>query len=533
MARSIGRLLGTFILLFLIMTGGLVYWQVVKADNVRSAEHNVRDFVGENCPRRGRIFDRNGILLAESLKDPLAPCGYIRHYTEPSLSNLIGYYVAGYPPYGVEAAFNDILSGQVGITAMDQFVRHTLHEPSVGNDIYLTIDVRIQRVINRDFDTFNPPDNKLVYASNRGAIVVSNPHTGEILAMLSRPSYDANKMVQTLSAGGKHREDYFKQVNKENALINRPLQARYIPGSIFKTVTLMGALDSGTYTLDSQWNMQQSLGPIIYDSSLIGPDKNLGYPFFTPKFPITTQYAYSNSDNVVFAQIGVKMGAQKWLDYTRRLYINQDIPFDLPVVQSSVLNPDGHPLSTWQLAEDAFGQGVDFVTPLQMSLVDNAVANDGMLMKPSLLTRVVDQDEQPVAITEPQQLNQVISSQTASEVRQSMFAVTRCNGGYPSIPIHTSPWGIMGKTGTAELGTGQPPHSWMLTQAPYYSSDPTQQPAITVVAMKENGGEAINAIGPIIAHIYQDIFSQQLVKVEAPNNPDSDIYCPAHHLWKQ
>ncbi|GCE16573.1 penicillin-binding transpeptidase domain-containing protein [Dictyobacter kobayashii] len=457
MTKSIRKLMNTFILAFLVVTGSLVYWQVVNADNVRATPHNERAFIGENCPLRGKIFDRNGVLLAESIKDANAPCGYIRHYTEPSLSNLIGYYVAGFPPHGIEAEYNDILSGEAGSNAMDHLIGHTLHVAPVGNDIYLTIDVRIQRVINQDFDTPNPPDNKLVYASDRGAIVVSNPHTGEVLAMLSRPSYDANKMVQTLSAGGKHWEDYFNQVNKENALIDRPLQARYIPGSIFKTVTLLGALDSDTYTLDSQWNKQQSLGPIVYDGSRIGPDKNLGYPFFTPGFPITTEYAYSNSDNVVFAQIGVKMGPQRWLDYTKRLYFNQDIPFDLPVAQSSVLNQNGQDLSTWQLAEDAFGQGVDYVTPLQMSLVDNTVANDGILMKPYVVARIIDPNKQPIQITAAQQLNQVVNNQTANEVRQSMFAVTRCNGGYPSVPIRTSPWGIMGKTGTAELGTGQPP----------------------------------------------------------------------------
>lgn len=533
MASSIQKLMRTFVVCFLALSIGLVYWQVVIADNVTATPHNQRHYLAENCPLRGKIYDRNGIVLAESVRDDTVVCGYRRQYSDPSLANLIGYYVPNYPTphYSVERTFDKQLSGSDLQNSLGTLVNQTLHTTSHGSDIYLTIDSRIQKLVNQDFDTLNPPDDFNIFPSNRGSVVVTDPHTGEVLAMVSRPSYDPNKMVQTLSGHAKDREAYYTQVEQENALLNRPLAATYIPGSIFKTVTLMAALDSGTYALNSPWNKEDAVGPVTYTGSAIGPDKNLGEGSITQYFPITTQYAYSNSDNVVFAQMGVKIGEQKWLDYNKRLLIGEDIPFDLPVLQSSVQNADGKPLSDWQLAENAFGQGVDAVTPFQMSLLDNTVANDGVLMKPYLVSKITDSNKQVLQTTGPQQLGQVISNQAAAGVRQSMFAVTRCNGGYPSAPIRTSAWGIMAKTGTAEVGGGLHPHSWMLTQAPYDASDPTKPADLSIVAMKENAGEAIDVIGPMIAKMYDDIFSQKLVKIQPPNNPDSDVYCPSHHLW--
>src|SRR5205814_958352 len=101
--------------LFIALSTGLVYWQVVVAQDVTANVHNGRRCLTNSAPVRGNIYDRNGVLLAYSVKADNGGCGYLRHYTEPSLAGLIGYYISPlYPATGIESAFNKYLSGQVG-----------------------------------------------------------------------------------------------------------------------------------------------------------------------------------------------------------------------------------------------------------------------------------------------------------------------------------------------------------------------------------------------------------------------------------
>ena len=528
-SASIRKLTLLFVMLFVALSAGLVYWQVVVAQQVSSNIHNARPDLPDSSPVRGRIFDRNGVLLAESLPANTRS-GYIRHYTEPSLAGLIGYYVPNYPATGIEAQYNDYLSGQVGQTALTNQVNKLLHRPPVGNDLYLTIDVRIQRIVNRDFDTQIAIDNENTFASNRGSVIVTDPHTGEILAMLSRPSYDPNKLVDTLSA---NKLDYYNQLAQDPAepLLERPIQSRYVPGSTYKTMTLLAALDSQKTTLDAPFNQKQALGPVQYNGQNIGPEgNNIGG--YTIRFPVSTNYGFAHSDNVIFAQVGVNTGLNTWLDYNKRLYVGQQIPFDLPVTTSRVLPAGQTTMADNQLAANAFGQGTDFVTPMQMSLIDNVVANNGQLMRPMLVMKATDRNKTVMQSFSSQTLGSQpqVSNQTATQVRQAMYGVVRCGSGLvQGVQLVNSPWGIIAKTGTAQVGGNHPAHSWLITQAPYSVNNPTQLPKLTIVAMKENGGEGGSAVGPMVTAMYNDIFTN-VMKVQMPPTPNANYCCSAKLL---
>jgi penicillin-binding protein A len=526
---GIRRLMRLFIVLFMALSAGLVYWQVVVAQQVTGNVHNGRPCLTSNAPQRGRIFDRNGVLLADS-KPSTNGCGYLRHYYEPSLAGLIGYYISPlYPSTGIEHQYDDYLSGRVGAVALDNTVNKLLHRPPVGNDIYLTIDVRIQRLVNKHFDdpiTLQPGET---FATDRGSVVVSNPHTGEILAMLSRPGFDPNKLVQTVASGNL---DYYKQLSQdtvEQPLIERPLQSIYPPGSTYKTLTLIAGLDTQKTTLDQSFTRDQARGPVFYNGQPFGPNGN-NIDGYTIRFPVDTEYGFVHSDNIIFAQIGVNTGFDSWLDYNKRFYVGQKIPFDLPVVPSQVLKND-QPLANNELAANSFGQGYDVVTPLQMSLIDNAVANDGQLMRPTLISKITDNNKNALQTFEPQAIGQQqMSNQTAAQVRQAMFGVVRCGSGSIVRDLFTSNTGIIGKTGTAELGGNKNADSWLITQAPYAVTNPNQLPALTIVAMKENGGEGGAAVGPMIAGMYNEIFANQYVKVQLPPAPDPNYCCNTHLL---
>src|SRR5205085_7638413 len=169
-SSSIRKLSNLFIILFVMLSGGLVYWQVVVAQQITANPHNSRPYICGSAPIRGRIFDRNGILLADlqpqgtpdaapgqfSKANPtVSPnvCSYVRHYYYPSLAGLIGYYISPqYNSTGIEHEYNDYLTGQRGLTGLANTINQTLHRSPIGDDIYLTIDIHIQEAVNSFFD---------------------------------------------------------------------------------------------------------------------------------------------------------------------------------------------------------------------------------------------------------------------------------------------------------------------------------------------------------------------------------------------
>jgi peptidoglycan glycosyltransferase len=192
----------------------------------------------------------------------------------------------------------------------------------------------------------------------------------------------------------------------------------------------------------------------------------------------------------------------------------------------------GQPLSVNALAEDAFGQGYDSISPLEMVLVDNTVAANGQLMRPMLISRIIDKSGDIVKSFSPTELGTPVSTEVATQIRQAMQGVTLCGSGSVVPALLDSPWGIIGKTGTGQVSdSGSPPaNAWMITQAPYSVIQSEHLPALTIVAMKQNGGDGGPEVGPMIAHMYQDIFSHGYVKAQPPVVPNPRHYCCSEQL---
>jgi penicillin-binding protein A len=616
--RSIRRLTNIFLVLFVALSAGLVYWQVVVAQNVAANRflNSNRQCTSDAAPVRGKIRDRNGVLLADWVKaDPNTPglCGgYKRVYTDAAqgLEGLIGYYINPFlTETGIEAQFDDFLSGRNGITGLDNNVNHILHVPPHGDDIYLTIDSRIEKILLKNFSTEASIDNNTVFKTDRGSVIVSDPSTGEILGIVSQPGYDPNCIVsctvdllqkdmqakgydQTLNCTSPCTLDQFKAAlqtesvpqdqnlgracandsdscnliylnylnsDPEQPLLFRPTQVCYPPGSTYKTMTLMATLDSGALSLNDPVFYDdykdhpfpehlQAIGPITVGSgqqveTLGGRDQAhdishiQGYTFH---FPVSLAYGFSHSDNIIFAEAGVKTGADTWLKYNRAFYVDQKIPFDLPVKVSTVTpqkqenlcsdNPQTEtPLTVPALAEGAFGQGKDFVTPFQMMLINNVAADDGKLMSPTILQKIVDPTNQAILQAfSANLLSQPVSTATAQGVRDAMYGVNECGSGSLArvqLSYGYTRWSVIGKTGTAEVPgetATRGGDSWFITQAPYvYQSDTI--PRITITAMKENGGEGAYANGPMLRDDYEQIFSQVLTDVQVPAAPPGGV----------
>ncbi|MDQ2740754.1 MAG: penicillin-binding protein 2 [Chloroflexota bacterium] len=464
------RRLGLFFLFaFGIMVLDITYWQVIDASSMQARPDNRRLAIEAARIRRGIIYDRNGTILAGRTVDSQ---GFVsRTYTDPTLSQVIGYDSPRYGTYELERSYDDYLTGRIAGTSWKTVLDRWEHKPVVGNNLTLTIDDRLQQQVA----SFLP--------DTPSAAIVADPRTGNILAMASKPGFDSAQI---------DKPGYWPSLltNPGDPLINRPLSGYYPPGSTYKIVTLSAALDSGIMSLSTPFVGQQATGPLTVDSHVIPAASNNLPAGITS---VDLLHALMYSDNIVFAQVGLALGAQRFLDYSHRFGIDQPIPFDLPVSVSHALTP-GETLDRVSLAVTAFGQGGLHLTPLQMLMVDEAAANDGTIPRPVLVQKVTAPDGTIIKSAQPGTLFTPMSPSTAQQVKQAMVQVVQAGSGFEAqIPGVQ----VAAKTGTAETGDGRPPHAWFICFAP------ADHPRIAVVVLVEHGGEGAFVAAPIARRILE------------------------------
>lgn len=526
MNTSIRRLLYAFIVLFLLLSLVMVNIQVFQAQALQASAYNGRSCLASNEPLRGTIYDRNGVKLVWSVPDAAAPCGYRRQWNPDAvnagLAPLIGYFSYRYGASGVEKYYNDILAGVGQGSTLQTVTNSLLHQQVHGSDIYLTIDLKLQEqanaLYNQDAETGGPCQTP--GSDPAGSITVENPQTGEILALVSRPFWDPNRIDD---------DTYWNQIihDASSPQFNRATQGLYDPGSTFKTVTLTAGLDSGQFQLttpftldqDQDQNADQDGGDgdgdldqdaalyytvpgstggetITWDDYFPSPGSNgwVGIP--TPGGAITTQDGFAYSDNVIFARMAVTLGQDTWLSYVRKFGIATPgtdvpkVPFDAESSQSRAYTP-GAQVTNNLLAESGFGQGQLLISPLTMAEVTSAAAANGNLYVPHVLGKIVTPDGAVTTNGSAVYNGQpVMQAATAASIRAAMRAVVQYGtaAAGQSVQLSASPAMEGGKTGTAQLGAGSNPQTWWISMAPA-SSDVNTLGQLVVVVMKEHSGE--------------------------------------------
>ena len=532
---TIRRLMNVFIVLFLLISGVAGYIQIqnqafFNGPVLAQGSYDPAKCPPYDAPLRGKIFDRNGNLIAQTVPDANAPCGYKREYASwvatSGLAPLIGYFSYRYGVGGVEASFNNQLAGiQTGVTFQEAKAK-LLHEPLYGNDIYLTIDKNVQIAASKYYDSsafYGGPCQP--YGSKPpGSLIVEQPNTGEILAMVSKPSYDPN----LIDSPG-----YWQKLNADPQapLLNHATQGLYDPGSSFKTVTLAAALDTGTFSLNTTFSKQQAVyysaqGDVIkwYDY-LNGTWK---YIPDSQMFPLSLENAYAYSDNTIYARTAVQLGASTWLSYVRKFGIDTPgtssppVPFDAPYYQSRAYSAmtNGKPtnFSVPMLAESGFGQGQLLISPLTMTEVSSTMAANGILWEPHVLYKLVPHGVSPNSILPQAPVMfggaPVVRPETAQAVRNAMWAVVDHGTAYAGIARggiypSQSPVKQGGKTGTGQLSGGNP-QTWWISLAPDDQAPGGGPAKLSIVVMKERSGEGACQVW-VANDTYQYAFDHNLV----------------------
>jgi len=495
--KSISRLAGALLLGFLVVAGALGYWQVVQADALLARSNNPRPAEEEARVVRGRILDRNGAVLA----DNGGPNG-ARRYTLPALLHVVGYHSPRFGSTGIEDAYDAYLGGRRAGSALTQLGNELLHRPPLGADVTLTIDAELSRVAAQ------------ALGNSSGAIVALDPRSGEVLAMVSAPYFDANQLADRWDA---LRDD------PSAPLVPRATEGLYTPGSVFKIVTASAAVDLGAVQLQGAHDCTTDL---VVDGFRI-EQKN--HPqLHRVSFP--EDFAWS--DNVTFAKTGLGLGGpypidfddaaprpypwerdgiaaslQRFLDYAHRFGFGEQIPFDLPVATSQISSHERQ-MSRVELANTAFGQGELETTPLLMALVGATVANQGAMPAPYLAAEIRSPDG---TVQQPHhpggRLRQVVRPETAAAL--TSFMVLSVDEAYAR-PAQIPGVKVGGKTGTAEVGPGRTPHSWFVGFAP------ADNPRIAVAAIMENRGSGTDVATPAARQVMQAALTRPAANRESP-----------------
>ncbi|MGL5859002.1 MAG: peptidoglycan D,D-transpeptidase FtsI family protein [Angustibacter sp.] len=463
MNAPIRRLAVIVLLLFGALLISTTVIQYVQAAELRDKPGNRRTLLESYGRQRGPILV-SGAPIARSVPtdDQLK---FRRAYTDPTLyAHLTGFYSFTYGTgSGIERSENALLSGSSDELFYRRMVDLVAGREPQGASVELTIDPKVQRAADQ------------ALGDQRGAVVAMDPRTGAILALVSHPAYDPNKLAS--HDLGAVQRSYERLIEDDgDPLVNRAVAGDlYPPGSTFKIVTAAAALESGEYDERSELFGGASLD--LPQTSTTLPNDFRGACGPGDRVDLTT--ALQISCNTAFGSLGLALGGDALREQAQKFGFGDRLSIPMTVTSSSV--PAG--MNPPQSAQAAIGQFDVRVTPLQMAMVSAGIANGGVVMAPYLVKTVRAPDLDVVREANPQDLSRAVGEDTAAAITRMMLRVVQSGTGTRAqIPGVT----VAGKSGTAQQGKGQPPHAWFTAFAP------VDDPEVAVAVVVEDGGRAGN-----------------------------------------
>jgi peptidoglycan glycosyltransferase len=458
MNREMKRVTIVVLMMFVALLVSTSIIQVVQADSLNADARNIRTRDDSYSVQRGSIL-ADGQPIAQSVptNDTFK---YQRVYSNgPMYSAVTGFFPIDGVPTGLEGALNTALSGSSNSQFFDRVNSILTGKNPQGESVETTIDPVAQQA------AWNALGNY------QGAVVLMQPTTGKILAMVSKPAYDPNTLAV---------HDTSKALATYNALLQAPgdpLINTAIsgnlnpPGSTFKLIVASAAFESGKYTENSVLPNVASL-PLPGTNTVVQNDT---HTTCGPGATVSIKTALALSCNIPFAELGMQIGSAAIKAQAEKYGFNKKLSIPTAVT------PSVYPGYTdqAQVGMSAFGQADDRATPLQMAMVSSAIANGGKVMAPNLVESIVQPNLQPVETFTPTVLGTATSAATANTISQMMVNDVQ-NGIITNARIDGV--SVAGKTGTAQNGSTQPYSLWFTGFAP------ANNPQYAVAVVVENGG---------------------------------------------
>ena len=469
MNRELKRISIVVMLMFVALLSSTSIIQAFQADNLSADPRNTRTLYDSYQVERGAILVA-GKPIAQSMPvdDDFK---FLRTYTNPELyAPITGYIPINGEPTGLEAALNPELTGTSNSQFFDKIGALVTGQDPKGAAIEVTIDPVAQQAAWDALGDYT------------GSVVVTEPATGRILAMVSKPSFNPNLL--TVHNNSEVTTSYQALLaDKKNPLIDRAINSLNPPGSIFKLVMTTAALESGNYTPESTFPNLDVYSPPGTTSEIRNSSRGTCGAGDT----VTLADALRLSCNVPFAELGVQLGDTAIRETAEKFGFNSDLSIPMAVTASKY--PRG--LDIPQTAQSAFGQYEVRVTPLQMAMVSAAIANGGVVMAPNLVQEILAPNLSALETFEPVMVRRVMSADTAAMITAMMINNVQ-DGAASNARIDGVD--VAGKTGTAQNGSKDPFTLWFTGFAP--ANDPKF--AITVL-IEDGGGMGQTGFGNLLA----------------------------------
>lgn len=450
--------------LFLGLAVYMGYFLQVRSEDVINNSYNARLDRFSDRIVRGKIMAGDGTVLAETQVD--ADGNETRVYYYGSVfDHAVGYSAKG--KTGIEALANFyLLTSHVNL--LEQVGNELSGRKNPGDNVYTTLDAELQQA---------------AYAAlgdRKGVVIAMEPDTGKVLAMVSKPGYDPNTLLQDwdwLTDGG----------NGEGQLLNRATQGLYPPGSTFKIVTALEYMREhpGGYR-DYQFDCSGVYVNGDYRIKCYHGTAH-GHQDFTRSF--------ANSCNGAFSSLGLGLSLGAFRDTAKSLLFNSPLPITgLPYKQSSFQMGPG--ADTWEILQTSIGQGTTQVTPMHNAMITAAIANGGTLMKPYFLNSVETAGGEEIKKFMPASYGSLMTAGEAEGLTELMRTVVTEGTGSA---VRTDAYTVAAKTGSAEFETGKETHAWFTGFAP------VENPKLVVTVLVEEGGSGGKAAAPIARQLF-DIY---------------------------
>ncbi|WP_343210068.1 penicillin-binding protein 2 [Anaerolentibacter hominis] len=453
-----------FVVLFVMVIGNMVYFVAARSGDVINSPYNYRQDILAERVVRGSILSSDGTVLAETVTNSKG-----KETRKYPYNNMFCHVVGRFnkSKTGIEASQDFTL-----LTSHDNAIKNAITELSgektIGDNVYTTLNFDLQKTAYE------------ALGNRRGAVVALEPGTGKVLAMVSKPDYDPNRVDELW-------ESLIDDEQKESALFNRATQGLYPPGSTFKILTALEYL-------------RENSGYKNYSFRCEGKTIVSGVPVSCYNNKVHGQLdliaAFAKSCNGAFASIGSELDMAKFRALCESFVFNQALPTALTTEKSQfVLNEKS---DKGEIPLTAIGQGDTLLTPLHNAMIAATVANGGVMMKPYVIDRVESSTGSVVEKYSPEVYDTLMTAKEAKTLTKMMKKVVEEGTGRS---LKNSSYSVAGKTGSAENDQGAA-HAWFVGFAP------ADNPEIVVCVVVENVGAGSEYAVPIAKRVLNTYFSK-------------------------